>query len=263
MPYCRRKMREAPDAGRRPSSVCKPKYALKKARAGIRLSRWELEDLSRDPGHALQYALHVVGGRWEPGEAAIMRSSCAVQYASDVLKGRWPEAEEFICSSPDLSVTYCERVLNSRWSVAEASICSDYSAGMRYVRNVARGRVELFEARIADFICGRRSVWRYCYANPSQALAEYMKLVGCRVPLFEEVFSRCGRASALYRYARGIGGRLPGELHSRMMMYSFDDRRKGWARRYVRHLERCRARAERWISDLDEDGRRELFGRFA
>lgn len=262
MPYYRRPMRESPDTDRRPKNVCSPKYALKKARAGVRLSRWELEGIAGDPGLALQYAHHVVKGRWPQGEPAIMGSSCAVHYAETVVGGRWEEGEPSIMCKGDLAVQYCRKVLKRRWEEAEESILGGYDDAMKYHAEFVRGRWEGLEERIVRFMEGGKKTWGpFCFSSPMDAVRSYMKVVGCRVPSIEDALMRLDRAGCLYRYAVGLGGRLPGGLHAKMMMFSFDDRRKAWSRRYVRHLERCRVRAERWFSELDEGERAEFLGR--
>lgn len=264
MRYRRRNMVAARDSESRPKHVCTPKYAVHKARAGVRLSRWELEGIAEDPSHAFQYAVHVAKGRWPQGEPAIMRGPYSVRYAAEVIGGRWEEAEPvIILKGGMMCVEYAKLVVKGRWVDAESEICRDYHAAERYHKGVVRGPWEEFERAIAAFIeSPRKSPWGGIFLKPMEVVGGYMKVVRCRVPLLESVLAASSRAGCLYRYARGIGGRLPEELHQKMMMFSFLDRKKVWSRRYVRYLDLCRVRAEHWISGLDSEGRRELFGKF-
>lgn len=264
MRYHRRNMVEARDSEVRPKHVCTPKYALKKARTGIRLSRWELEGIAGDPTHAFQYALHVAKGRWPQGEPSIMRGPYSVRYAAEVIGGRWEEAEPvIILKGGMMCVEYAKLVVKGRWVEAEAAICRDHHAAARYHRDVVRGPWEELERTVAGFISSpRSSPWRGAFVKPVEAIKEYMKVVKDRAPLLEAALVESSRAGCLYRYARGIGGRLPGELHQKMMMFSFMDRKRVWSRRYVKYLDLCARRAEHWIAGLDPEARRELFGRF-
>lgn len=260
MRYARRRMKESKDTENRPSVVCTPKYALKKLRAGLRLSRWELEEISRDAKCALDYAHHT-GSRWSLGEPAIMSSSYSVIYASNVVKGRWFEAESEIMKTPVLALQYARGVLQGRWGDAEDQILSEYDASKTYHKELVGGRWGGFEEKIAKYLGGKR-VWPVCWLNRMSVLRDYMKQVRCRVESFEEVLGVVNRPGCLYIYALGIGGRLPGVLHNKMMMMSYSDKGGSWARRYVRFLERNKERVLKYIADLDEDDRRELFGSF-
>ena len=243
-------MRCVPDTECCPSVVCTPKYALKKARAGIPLSRWELAGIAGDAVMAFQYARNVVRGRFPAGEPAIMRSAMAVGYAVEFIGGRWEEAEGFICRNADQVYSYSKSLVGGRWLEGEAAVLGDFNVSMRYLRDIVGGRWEELEVLVGEYLVGRKP-WEYCWTKPMVVLRDYMRFVRCRVPLFEEVLSSVDRPGSLFLYSLGIGGRLPGVLHNKMMMYGFSDRGRVWNRRYVRYLEGCRVRALHYVGGLD------------
>lgn len=250
-----RKMREVRDTPVRPAFVCTPRYALRKARSGVRLSRWELAGIAGDSDVAYQYASSVLGARFPEGEVAIASSRQSVVYAANYVGGRWELAEPYIMENAELCVDYSKMVLSGRWESAEGVILRDYSASVRYLRDVVCGRWDDFEVRVADFLCGKK-VWNSFWYKRMTAVRDLMRVVRCRVEVVESALMVSDRPGSLYMYALGIGGRLPDPLHGKMMTYAFSEKGKSWSKKYVGFLDRCRERAERYFYFLDEEGRR-------
>lgn len=254
-----RKMKTAPDSEKRPARVCTPRHAYKKASQGIRLSRWELADLALNPEWSLRYCRDVLKSRWPSCEPVMARSALAVNYATMIVGGRWEECEDHVSQNPGLAVRYANEVLKDRWEQGEPAILRDYNSSWRYMREVLHGGWEPFEEKLAGHIVRRDPDWDSVRYNSRASLVhQYVCMVGRRVPALERALTERPRASCLYAYSRGVGGRLPGELHSRMMLMGFDERGKGSSSKYMGYLGECERRAERWISDLDEGSRREF-----
>jgi len=230
----RRQMRAVKESVSRPASVCTPRYALKKARAGVKLNRWELEGVADNPAYALEYAQSVVRGPWEPGEAAIIRSSnCSLNYARDVVRGRWEKGEATILTEFECAVKYAKTCVQGRWSALEDSI-------LVWVH--------------------RNKDWDW--VDPVDMVTKYLKAIGgVRWSGLESVLMEKNRAKLTYRYAVLTGGRLVPELHQKMMMFSFDNKRSVWSKRYLRFLEVCERRAIRYMQDLDSESRAELISK--
>jgi len=253
-------MRAVKDTVVRPATVCQPRYAIKKARNGIPLTRWELGGIADNPSYALEYALHVVRGRWELGEAAILRSAnTAFSYACNVLGSRWEAGEEVISSCAHSSLAYASEVVRGRWELGEAAILSEFEVALKYVKNIVRGRWAPLEEKVLSFV-RRGKKWRW--ESSSDVVVNYLKAVGRpRWPELEDVLMEKNRAQVMYRYAVLTGCRLNADLHQKMMMFSFDDKRRGWTKRYLRFLDVCERRAVRYLEDLDPEARRELVSR--
>jgi hypothetical protein len=255
----RRQMRAVKDTVVRPGNVCQPRYAIKKARNGIPLTRWELGGIADSPSHALEYARHVAKGRWEPGEAAIKRNSNTAYCYACVLGSRWEEGEEVISSCAHASLGYATDIVRGRWELGEAAILGEFSVALKYVQNVVRGRWAPLEEKILSVV-RRGKKWRW--ESSSDVIVKYLKAVGRpRWPELEAVLMEKNRAKTTYLYAVLTGCKLNAELHQKMMMFSFDDKRRGWSKRYLRFLESCERRAIRYLEDLDPEARREFISR--
>jgi hypothetical protein len=257
----RRQMRAVKESVSRPASVCTPRYALKKARAGVKLNRWELEGVSDNPAYALEYAQNVVRGPWEPGEAAIIRSSnCSLNYARDVVRGRWEKGEAVISGCAHASLAYASGVVGGRWERGEATILTEFECAVKYAKTCVKGRWTALEDSILVWV-HRNKDWDW--VDPVEMVTKYLKAVGgVRWSGLESVLMEKNRAKLTYRYAVLTGGRLVPELHQKMMMFSFDNKRSVWSKRYLRFLEVFERRAIRYMQDLDSESRAELISKF-
>jgi hypothetical protein len=275
----------------RPKRVCSPKYAVIKARKGKKLNRWEIEEIAKDAEQSLHYSLKVLHGRFPEGEAAIAQhAEIAFDYAKNVIRGRFPEAEDtFLKSNCDwgtrnylqryfidiaqcpnkkiekkilethhgLAVDYAERCIRGRWPEAEGVILKDINNAISYHSKVVKERWSELEDRI---IRKKKDLW----VSGSEVLSKYMKNVGRPIPELENKLEKCSRASLLLVYAvKGIRGKLPGPLHQKMMMFSFDPKKQKVVRKYIRFIEECEQRVMAYIAGLDDGGRKELLSKIA
>ena len=114
--------------------------AAKKARAcsesynkAAKYSSFEEASLHPDaPQWALEYACHVIKGRWPEAEALISSDpQWAYEYANYVVEGRWPEAEAVIAESPKYAYLYALYVVKGRWPEAacEAALAQPDHSG--------------------------------------------------------------------------------------------------------------------------------------
>ena len=79
--------------------------------------------IATSPVWSYRYARHVLNGRFELGEPALLSSDLtACLYARKVLKTRWPEAEPIIAKDPYQSYKYATKVLKGRFELAEAML---------------------------------------------------------------------------------------------------------------------------------------------
>lgn len=274
----------------RPKRVCSPRYAVQKARKGKKLNRWEIEDLSKDAEQSLLYASKVLKGRFPEGEAAISQvPDLAFDYAKNVIKGRFPEAEATflrhnsdwgnrnylnryfieVAQEPNLEVeakilnshhglaaSYAELCIKGRWPACESLILKDLDNAVDYHSKVVRERWPELEDAI--LFKKKANMWD----NLSKALAGYLSSLSSRVPGLEEKLASCNRASLLFTYAvKGVRGKLPPNLHQKMIMFGFDTKKQKVVKNYVKFLESCERRVLAYIAGLDEGSRKELFER--
>jgi hypothetical protein len=272
----------------RPKRVCQPKYAVMKARKGKTLNRWELEDLARDPEQSLIYCQKVLNGRFPEAEPAIAQHpELAFDYAKSVIRGIFPAAEDTflkhnadwgrrnyleryfidIAQEPNPNVEkkilathhglagkYAERCIKGRWPAGEKVLLKDLDNAVQYHGDVVKERWPELEDKIV--FQKKESHWD----NKSKALASYLSTLGRRVPEIEEKLGKCNKASLLFTYAvKGVKGKLPAQLHQKMMMLGFDPKKQNIVKKYVRFLESCELRALTYIKGLDEESRKELF----
>ena len=256
----RRQMRAVRESVSRPVNVCTPRYALKKARSGVKLTRWELEGIKDNASYALEYARQVVKGVWEPGEAAILKSSnSSLSYARDVLGGRWEKGEAVISGCASASLMYASDVVGGRWERGEDVILTEFDCAVKYAKTCVKGRWTALEDSILGWV---RSNKDWDWVDPVDMVTKYLKVIGgVRWSGLESVLMEKNRAKLTYRYAVLTGGRLNSELHQKMMMFSFDNKRSVWSKRYLRFLEVCERRAIRYMQDLDSESRAELISK--
>lgn len=271
----------------RPKRVCSPKYAVHKARRGKKLNRWEIEDLAKDPEQSFIYAQKILKGRFPEGEPAIAASKFAFEYAKNVIGGRWEEAEphmlenfeagyktrrialdyfikvarathkriELCILSSDMGRAneYAENCVKGRWKEAEPMILAQPHLSHEYHRKVVKGRWPELEHRI---VFQKKLRWSESRQN---MLKDYLDVVPEPGPKFEAKLEKSNRASLLLVYAmHGLRGRLTPALHQKMMMFSFDPKKAGSAKKYIKFLERCERRVLRYLSGLGDEERLEI-----
>lgn len=234
--------------------MCSPRHAIRKCLRGEKLNPWEIERISKDPVYAVRYAERVLKGRFEQAEEFIsLHYTASFQYANIVIKGPWEMGEKVISSNADCSFQYAVNVIKGRWERGEKSILENISTSVRYALEVLGGRWDLFEKNL---LLGKYDKVPGYHFNDS--FDKYFSLIPGRWVEWEKRLFVRNRAGLIYRYARHIGGRLPEELHQKMMMYSFDPKRSGCAKNYVKYLERCNYRAKQYIAQMTDEEFRKL-----
>lgn len=244
---------------KRPAYVCTERYAIKKARRGVTLNKWELEKLAASAFYAVQYSTEVLHGRFVEAEEVISKdSTAAFKYAAFVIRDRWEMGEAAIAENEDLSLQYARDVLKSRFPLGEGKILTCIGSAVDYSKNVLRGRWRPLERKILNMSPKEIQKWwdrRDFYKH----ISDYLKVIGGRWFEYEEKLLRDSRALPLYKYAKHLGGRLPDALHQKMMMFSFDPKKQKHSKLYLKFLDRCEAIAFRYIDGLPEDERWRLF----
>lgn len=272
----------------RPKRVCSPRYAVKKARKGNKLNKWELEDLAKDPEHSYIYALKVLNGRFPEGEAAIAQShEYAFLYAKEVIKGRFEEAEATLLKhsnnwghsnylvnyflkiakvpnpivesmilkeNPDHSVTYAQNCVQGRWIKGEKVMLEDWSRASEYHTEIVKERWGEYEDSLLN---GKK---RRHWDNRAECFAKYLEAFDSRSEEIEEKLFKSSRASFLLIYAQKVAkGKLPRALHQKMMMLSFDPKRKNYAKKYIKFLDEREKRVVAYLAGLDPEDQMKIF----
>jgi hypothetical protein len=150
-------------------------------------------------------------------KTAALNPAKAVSFAKVVLQKRWTEAEEVILCDPCEAARYAKEVLEERWLDAEPVIAQDPVAAAYYAVNVHNSRWEEAENVIA---------------KNDEAASMYGQHV---VDRWDPEMAKLSPVW-LYMYADRVScGKLPPSLHSRMLMWSFDDtmKKNGWVRKYI------------------------------
>ena len=115
--------------------------------------------------YAMDYACHVIEGRWPEAEPIIITNPCAAfEYARNVIKGRWPEGEPILLTDPGRAALYAEYVIGDRWPEAEPLIMTTGPCRgeniQRYAKEVMKGRWLEAESNLA-----KDAEYSYIYAR--------------------------------------------------------------------------------------------------
>jgi hypothetical protein len=98
--------------------------------------------ISKDEFYSVDYAIHVVKGRWEPCEATISKDAYqSLRYARDAVKGRWEPGEEAISKCGASSLDYARYVIKGSWEMGEDAISSSTEYMYLYAKDVIGGRL--------------------------------------------------------------------------------------------------------------------------
>jgi len=129
-------------------------------------------------------------------------SSEAYFYTRSVFKGRWREAEDIIATDPSNAFYYAAYVVRGRWKKAEDMIATDCYCACQYATFVIKGRFKKAEKVIAVSDYNERYIENILKDKPPIDYASKSSL-------------------GLYIYAMNvIKGRLPTELHNRMLCFA-------------------------------------------
>lgn len=246
-----------PDA--RPAKVCSPKRALEKAKNGIPLNRWELENLATSPLEAVEYA-KLKSERFPECESCLIEKGnrrLISEYFLDIVGQPNELFEKWLLDQQDLINRYCLDVRKSRWEEGEQALLKatyrwggemDPSHALAYQKEFGIGPWEALERLLLD---GRTRI-----SDRGKAVKEYMKNCGHgRHETVERRLLKVGNTYAIMLYAKHcVGGRLPDELHNKMVLAG----KKG-ARRYVAWLASKKRSVLKYLASLPEKEREEMF----
>jgi hypothetical protein len=246
-------------SNKRPNYVCKPSFAIRKARRGIKLNKWELEKIANDSASAVRYSMEVLKGRFIDAEENIRNNAmCASQYAIHILNSRWEAAEPVISTCSNSSIEYAV-MLGERFISGEPAILKrpDVDRAIHYAIKVIKGRWPELERKLLKH---KTSSWlRPSFYN--QVDIYLNKIIGGRWLEWEEKLLRENRMIPIYNYAKFLGGKLPDALHQKMLLQSFDNKRSKFAKKYLRLLERTEGRFVRFFNSLSSEEREELLNK--
>lgn len=251
------------DPEARPAKVCSPKRAVEKAKKGIILNRWELEDLAKNPEQAVEYAKLKNKRFPECEENLVAKGSrrMIVEYFLDLVEEPSELFEKWlIAGEQGLIKRYCSEVRKSRWAEGEESLLKvahrwngelDASHALAYQKEFRLGPWEQLERLLLN---GKAKV-----GDRAGSVREYLKNCGPgRHEVTERRLLKFGNTSAIFFYARYcVGGRLPDELHNKMVLSG-----KKSAKRYLSWLSSRKRSVLNYLLSVGEDERREMMGMF-
>jgi len=249
------------DPNKRPKRVCSPRYAVLKAKKGKQLNKWELEELAKSPEHAIEYCRvtekefpECEDALWEDGNDGLL-----YKYFFGCAKKPNQKLEQFILAAGDNRLSwiteYAETCLNSRWEEGEKKLLKNKSHGLyfltEYQRRVVKGRWKEIESRLCKL--NSKDHWQY-----SEIVEKYFENCGSRDEDLEKVLLEKGKSRHLYWYARKcMKGRLPPELHSKMIMLSFGGK-ANFAKKYLKEIALRETSAINYLKTIPADERQML-----
>lgn len=246
------------DPNKRPNKVCSPRYAVIKAKKGIQLSKWELEELAKSPKHSVEYC-EITGRDFPECEPALWESGASgdvYRYWFTIAKRPSPELEKAILSDQTQWIPdYAANCLNGRWAEGEKLILSEKQEHtlLEYQGKVIKGRWKEME-----FILWKKKKFaHWSFENTAQM---YFHNCGKRDEDLEATLLQKGKSRHLYWYAREcVKGRLPQELHNKMILLSFE--KSKFARKYLKELDLQERRAINYLKNLSAEERVALLER--
>lgn len=221
---------------------------------------------------ANEYAQDVLSenDRWEEYENELINSSCEdkekldwmYSYAS-TLNSRWESYEKFILEKGEkaykdkekfasILLGYCRR-FSFRWQEAEKFIMLDASFCVQYADEVIGGRWVEAESSILKSM---------------DAAFEYLSKLKFRWPEYERKIKK--RSRRILSYAKEvIHGKLPDELHNRMLMYGMMNVKtdeyspdKAHSEDYFEFLKSAERNAILFLKSIDEEERKKILAQF-
>ena len=177
-----------------------PEYGIRYTKRFFSGKRWpEAEPIiAQDAKWSLEYASNL-GQRFPAGEEAILKSkdlSYVLNYAKHVIEGRWPEAEPIIAKSPYWSLEYA-RNIGRRFHAGEKAILNSNNASwiVNYAQEVIGGRWPEAEPIIV---------------KDARAFLSYASKLKLRLPLGEKTILNSNNVHWMVSYAKYvIDGRWP------------------------------------------------------
>lgn len=254
------------DPDSRPAKVCSPKAALAKAKKGIELNKWELEELTKSPDHAVLYA-KLKGKRFPECERELFSragESLLASYFLEVVKEKDNNFEAWLVGDAEPSRLgeyirdYCKDILKCRWEEGERVLLTKVKGW--------GGEIELDHAweYHEQFINGPWPEMEKVLLNKKLkvsyrggSIKKYFKMLGPgRQEGTERRIAKSGSTYAIFMYAMYcVGGRLPDGLHNKMVLGSSKS-----AKKYIKWLSKKKDMVVRYLESLDADDREKVIG---
>lgn len=106
--------------------------------------------LLTEPYFAVQYAIHVIKGRWSELENVITNVCDCFCYATEALHGRFIKGEDILKTSPYFATRYSIEILQDRWLEAEPYISKSAFSSFQYAQHIIKGPWPEAESIILD-----------------------------------------------------------------------------------------------------------------
>lgn len=235
----------------------------RKKKKGVKLNRWELEELAKSPEHAVEYA-KLTGERFTECEEVLLEKGnrrLIVEYFFDLVEEPNESLEKWLLKNGhDLIKRYCLDVRKSRWEEGEDALLRvkqiwdneiDASHALEYQKELSIGPWDDLEKILLN---GKEKV-----SDRVRAVKHYFMNVGHgRHESTERRLLRYGNTIAIYLYAKlCVGGRLPNELHNKIILSG-----KKSAKKYLAWLSSKKKSTLAYLRSLDEGEREEMLGMF-
>jgi hypothetical protein len=185
--------------------------------------------------------------RWKELENKIENSKNlenAIDYSTNVVQGRWDVCERMILESE--SVDHVMRYVynnNFRWHEAEHIIVKDPNCAVSYsIENIENRWPEAEKSILKDIRCAEK------YAEHHQfRWKEYENKIK-------------NKPNRIVNYAQKvIRGKLPEELHNRMLMLMLDSEKKHYAEAYFDFIKNQEQDTIKYLKSLTQDEVKDLF----
>lgn len=248
------------DPEERPAKVCSPKHAIAKFKKGVKLNRWELEELAKSPEHAVEYA-KLTGSRFPECEESLVTKGnfrIITEYFFYIAKEKSALLEKWLIEEGQSFVSrYCSEILGSRWKEGEDALLKinerwrnslNLDSALAYHKEFSVGHWDELEKILLN---GKVKV-----GDRRGSISCYFRNCGPgRHEATEQRLLKYGNTGAIFLYAKfRVCGRLPDELHNKMVLSG----RKG-AKKYLSWLSVKKKNTLAYLRSLGEEERKELF----
>lgn len=237
---------------------------------------WSITSSVRD------YCLYIVGGRCKDIENSIIKLyDIAREYATEVIKGRWDELEVYMeenCACPNELYQYAVSVVEGRWDKFE-KIASSLPSSENLARIAAlyctrnKCKVDELEKHILQYpeyvfdystkVLDQR--WIEAENNllkDIEVSTQYVENFCFRWPDYERKIRN--KPKRILNYAKNvIRGKLPDELHNKMLMMALcdNDNNKFYCNVYFEYLTYCEKDSISYLKSISEEERKILLSK--
>jgi len=196
---------------------------------------------------------HIIYRRCEEVENLVLKSAeLSLEYIEQVIEGKWEEFEQNIPNYPD---TKENASLLYRY-------CKDYGTPSKEAENKIKNHPEIAYYYAISVKKERWPEAEKTMLRDIERASDYVKELGIRWPEYENKIRN--KPKRIYEYAMYvIKGKLPDELHNRMMMRALNDEDKGHHESvaYFDWLKGCEEDAVSYMKSISEEERKSLLAK--